>query len=60
MYLLKLQSQNEILMNILFTFHYVSIKTIKLDKIVIIIPEFTFHYVSIKTQAVFDCNYDIF
>ena len=50
MYLLKLPADRKGIEHPLFTFHYVSIKTISYTLDNMFISVFTFHYVSIKTK----------
>ena len=49
MYLLKLLAYTLVLLLSRFTFHYVSIKTLNINKQQYPKQKFTFHYVSIKT-----------
>ena len=49
MYLLKLPDEPDELLLLIFTFHYVSIKTQHLLYLRVTLTKFTFHYVSIKT-----------
>ena len=51
MYLLNQKEVGEGCDSFGFTFHYVSIKSFQLTKLVIINNQFTFHYVSIKSTT---------